>query len=96
MGCLLPQVERLSHEMFQVRRESGRSDWLQSAHVPARARDARGTSPTTSPAWPSATRWSSTPSISRRCRSYGSRRSRGTQPAKLLFHDVLRVGGIPW
>jgi len=71
MGCLLPQVERLSHEMFQVRRESGRSDWLQSAHVPARARDARGASPTTSPAWPTATRWSSTPSISRRRRSCG-------------------------
>src|SRR5665811_1876468 len=56
MCCSLPQVERLSHELFQVRRESGRSDWLQSAHVPARARDARGASPTTSPACPSATR----------------------------------------
>src|SRR5450756_1440392 len=50
MCCSLLQVERLSHELFQVRRESGRSDWLQYAHVPARACDARGASPTTSPA----------------------------------------------
>jgi len=67
MCCLLPQVERLNHELFQVQREYGRSDWLQSAHVPAPTRDARATSP----AWPTATRWSSTPSISRWRRSCG-------------------------